>query len=613
MQYLAFLSIRGQQQGLISAGASSQDSIGHNWQENEDVIRVYGLSHQLSQTAGLREHKPFVFTKEIDKASPLLRYAMTRGERLNECELKLYRISPTADYEHFLTIILNDALVAGACFEPRNRKNLRKPLREKITLRYRKIQFRHEISSTYVSDIWDNEIQASSDAKPINEKFAFRGFDYGNPANFTDTTPDWMKAQTKKTVVQEKSEPVPSDPVSEPEPEPKPEPLRENAESEQSEPAPKLCTFAKSCDLPDGVIDHPDDKPKPVEPVKNYGSFAVMAGALGNAKGISSLSALPNSASISTLFGDLRLGLRIGASALQGAATTVSTTALGVLGLLWSPKLGDGEIHYTEDELRQMSQARTRARMNFQTGSDGIIKGYGLYTGDNPEWEMVDVINVRSVGSEMVADLGDGIEVVWTPQADPADAPTTPPLEADYQAPDVYIYPTAEQAAQVYENPAIPTDYKDAILVFPADSGIPPLYVVFKAGARYEPGVVTGHGEDITGIWLKAASKGLGAPVPSSIADKLRGREFADFSQFREAFWLAVSEDEHLLSQFKASNRTNIKDGLAPFVIPTERVGGRIKFEIHHIEEIQYGGPVYDIDNLHVVTPKNHIRIHSKR
>ncbi|WP_413081246.1 HNH endonuclease signature motif containing protein [Yersinia vastinensis] len=43
-----------------------------------------------------------------------------------------------------------------------------------------------------------------------------------------------------------------------------------------------------------------------------------------------------------------------------------------------------------------------------------------------------------------------------------------------------------------------------------------------------------------------------------------------------------------------------------------EHVGGREKYEIHHVNPINGGGAVYDIDNLRVVTPKRHIEIHTR-
>ncbi|WP_261855960.1 hypothetical protein [Vibrio ruber] len=45
---------------------------------------------------------------------------------------------------------------------------------------------------------------------------------------------------------------------------------------------------------------------------------------------------------------------------------------------------------------------------------------------------------------------------------------------------------------------------------FPAETGLPPLYVVYKESVRNKSGVVTGNGEDITGQWLEAAGKELG-------------------------------------------------------------------------------------------------------
>ena len=66
------------------------------------------------------------------------------------------------------------------------------------------------------------------------------------------------------------------------------------------------------------------------------------------------------------------------------------------------------------------------------------------------------------------------------------------------------------------------------------------------------------------------------------------------------------------MSQFKLGNQGNLRKGNAPYPIPDEQAGGRVTFEIHHIEEIQHDGEVYDIDNLRIVTPQNHIRIHKK-
>lgn len=157
-------------------------------------------------------------------------------------------------------------------------------------------------------------------------------------------------------------------------------------------------------------------------------------------------------------------------------------------------------------------------------------------------------------------------------------------------------------------------NFNDYILVFPADSGIQPIYVYLKT-ARDEPGTATGHGEILSGNnrWLEAASSGLGAPIPAQVADKLRGRTFRNFDHFRREFWLAVSECPELMSQFKKMNQTRILSGNAPFSIPSEQVGGRQWFEIHHLDLIRDGGEVYDMDKMRINTVKNHINIHSNK
>ncbi|TBW45312.1 hypothetical protein EZI54_23555 [Marinobacter halodurans] len=170
------------------------------------------------------------------------------------------------------------------------------------------------------------------------------------------------------------------------------------------------------------------------------------------------------------------------------------------------------------------------------------------------------------------------------------------PYEKSGLAPAGYPHPSEEQI--------------ELIVSFPADSGIEPLYLVFRKTARDERGVVTGQGEDIIGTWLENAGKDLGAPVPSQIADRLRGREFSNFDSFREAFWLEVANAEELLAQFGSRNQKTIKAGRAPYARIGDQAGKRNRFEIHHVEEIRNGGSVYDVSNMRVLTPSRHIEIH---
>ncbi|EBT5149458.1 HNH endonuclease [Salmonella enterica] len=127
---------------------------------------------------------------------------------------------------------------------------------------------------------------------------------------------------------------------------------------------------------------------------------------------------------------------------------------------------------------------------------------------------------------------------------------------------------------------------------------------------RKLPGKVTGKGQGTGENWLNDADKGTGVPIPSRIADKLRGREFANFDAFRKALWTEVGKDPELLKQFGEDDIELLKLGRAPTVRFKDSVGKRVKYEIHHRDEVAKGGDVYNVDNLNVVTPKRHIEIH---
>lgn len=155
-------------------------------------------------------------------------------------------------------------------------------------------------------------------------------------------------------------------------------------------------------------------------------------------------------------------------------------------------------------------------------------------------------------------------------------------------------------------------DFRDAILIFPADSGLKPLYVMLQS-ARDLPGKVEGKGADIAGQWLASSGKEIGVPVPTRIVNNLLGKEYRSFDAFREAFWKEIATDSQLSSQFNKQNVERMKNGLAPRVPMKESVGGRRSFELHHVKLISQGGEVYDFDNIRVVTPKRHIEIHSNK
>jgi hypothetical protein len=120
---------------------------------------------------------------------------------------------------------------------------------------------------------------------------------------------------------------------------------------------------------------------------------------------------------------------------------------------------------------------------------------------------------------------------------------------------------------------------------------------------------VFGVGKAAENKWLGNAVSD-GSPIPSQIADTLRGQDFRNFDRFREKFWKAVAADRTLSQQFGKADLKLMLGGAAPTVDDVDLAGKKDKYEIHHILPIKDGGAVYDIDNLTILTPKAHIALH---
>lgn len=369
-------------------------------------------------------------------------------------------------------------------------------------------------------------------------------------------------------------------------------------------PAPLGLVFAKSCNVPSGEINYPGFVTP--EPLANYGTWAVLNTRTAiSAAGTPLLlagSSTSGSAIASRLGGSLSLGL------IEGSGMVAASALVGTI-LMLIPSSNEGgqdSAFYTREQYHLLTLGRTRAKVLVQELPAGHFSAYGYYTGGRPDWEMAPVIAAKPRKDKFVADLGDGVGLIWTPAADQGDL-GIPALEGAPQIPNIWIYPPTEQADQVLEDPIHPPDYRDAIIWFPGTE-IHPIYIMLSV--RDQPGVVTGQGQDVSGIWLEDAGYALGAPVPTRVADSLRGREFSSFDEFRKAFWIAVSQEPSLASQFNDPNRTRIEAGLAPRARFADTVGKRRSFELHHEVPIAEGGEVYNVDNINVTTPKRHIDIH---
>ncbi|CSC05588.1 colicin polypeptide [Vibrio cholerae] len=279
---------------------------------------------------------------------------------------------------------------------------------------------------------------------------------------------------------------------------------------------------------------------------------------------------------------------------------------------LWPSQLGDGTLDGNPD-FATGDTTTMRVRFNMYTDENGKQQVVGIKTGEGSAYgERVAKREAVQKGQRFVAELDNGITITWTPDGstDVLTPDTVLPENDQLDVHNIWVRPIEEHEQEIGTVLYPEDDLAEYIVTFPADAGLPPLYLVFRKTARDESGVVTGTGEDIMGIWLEKASEGLGSPVPSQIADKLRDKEFSSFDSCRKAFWIEISEDSVLARQFIPSNIKRMKDGKAPRARFKDTVGGRRSFELHHLKEIQHGGDVYNVDNIRVNTPKNHINIH---
>ena len=143
---------------------------------------------------------------------------------------------------------------------------------------------------------------------------------------------------------------------------------------------------------------------------------------------------------------------------------------------------------------------------------------------------------------------------------------------------------------------------------------------------RSFPGVAQGGEklEQIAGTWLRGTEGNFGR-IPKQVAERLRGRRFMKFSEpveagtdnFKSAFWKEVANDPDLASEFSYNPRNifRMRNGGAPTVRPTQQLWGRPSlpaedveevYQLCHLQPLNQGGLVYDMDNLAVATPRYH-------
>lgn len=249
--------------------------------------------------------------------------------------------------------------------------------------------------------------------------------------------------------------------------------------TKESWPAPKPRTdliFAKSC-APGNWCK--TDLPTEPEPASNFGSLMIAGAMLMPSAETAIATALGIDGGLGRMAGGGILQRRMNwalRGAVRGATGPAGTFVMGML-----PKqLADG-TYYTDDQLRRLNQASTRVRFQFRLDREGVLRVYGIHTtasGDDSVRVVHAAWNADKTAIE--AEL-DGVTILWTPREGPLGTqPLTYPDDSGAQFGTILVHPIPENTdSQIEGLPGNDVTSEDCIVVFPANTGMRSMYVVF--------------------------------------------------------------------------------------------------------------------------------------
>lgn len=169
----AYITINGETQGLITAGAFTAESVGNVYQQgHEDQILAQEITHQVTtptdpqsgQPSGQRVHQPFKFTSSLNKATPLMYQALVTGERLKIVEVLWYRTSAEGRQEHFFSTTLEGATIVSintVLPHVQDKVNENYTQLVEVAMTYRKIVWEHTAAGTSGSDDWRTYLETA--------------------------------------------------------------------------------------------------------------------------------------------------------------------------------------------------------------------------------------------------------------------------------------------------------------------------------------------------------------------------------------------------------------------------------------------------------------------
>ena len=159
MALSSYLKLKGQKTGEIKGSVTQKG--------REGKIMVIATNHEVTSPrdpasglpTGKRMHKPFVITKELDKASPLLYNVLVNNENVQEWELQFWRPSATgAEQQHYTVKLVNANIASIAARMPNNKHPdlMKFETYEEIAFTYQKIIWTWTEGGITAEDDWES-------------------------------------------------------------------------------------------------------------------------------------------------------------------------------------------------------------------------------------------------------------------------------------------------------------------------------------------------------------------------------------------------------------------------------------------------------------------------
>ncbi|TDS98221.1 type VI secretion system Hcp family effector [Rahnella sp. BIGb0236] len=149
MSDIIYLKMTGEQQGKISGGCGTRDSVGNRYQAgHENEIFAFSVNHGLCSTGRGVNFQNLSFSKLIDKSSPLLNSGISNNERFF-LEFYFYRINQYGRGEKYYFIELRGATLSSVStrFTDNHLDT------ETISVKYEYILCKHLVANTGFSDL----------------------------------------------------------------------------------------------------------------------------------------------------------------------------------------------------------------------------------------------------------------------------------------------------------------------------------------------------------------------------------------------------------------------------------------------------------------------------